>query len=90
MKIDSGSPVNAISEATYAELIRKNARLFKPKRENRTRYFSYDGTKPMTVVKQFRARVWVHEEKPSLVAEFIVIKGVSTCSAESQHKNSTF
>lgn len=76
MKIDSGSPINAIAERDFRELVKSGAKLYKPVRFNRTRYYSYDGKKPMSITKQFRAKVWVHDNNPTVVAEFLVIKDV--------------
>lgn len=75
--IDSGSPVNTISVKAWQKLLANKAKLFEVKTVCDRKFFGYGSKTPLRVLKQFRAKLVINEQKPSTVAEFYVIEGAT-------------
>lgn len=75
MVIDSGAPINTVTERDWETLISSKAMLRNAK-DNCSRVFrAYAAAAPLRILKTFEAVISVHENKPSTYAEFFVIEG---------------
>lgn len=73
--IDSGSPVNTIPWETYEKLVKEKAKLFEVKTKCSRTFYGYSSEVPLEIARTFRAKVYVNDQKPSVVAEFFVVMG---------------
>lgn len=71
--IDSGSPVNVMSEGAWESLQEAGAEMFATEDKCLKKLFGYGSESPLKISKTFRARVEINEEKPKVVAQFYVV-----------------
>lgn len=75
--IDSGCPVNTITEEAWRRIQQKKARVFNVRDKCVREFRPYATCTPLEVVSVFSARVEVNELKPSSTAEFFVVRGAT-------------
>lgn len=73
--IDSGSSINAVTEAVWNELVTKKAIIFRKKYQCDRKFYAYANSDPLNVSAIFEAWISVNPTKPKSYAEFFVIEG---------------
>lgn len=63
--IDSGSPINAITEEDWSHLQKLKAILKDVRVGNGRKFQAYASQAPLTILHTFRARIRINNEKPS-------------------------
>lgn len=71
--IDSGSPINAITEKDWERLRELEAPMEDVREGNGRRFQAYASHAPLEILHTFRARISVNDEKPQDVSEFLVV-----------------
>lgn len=72
--IDSGAPVNTVTEEIWEKLQGEKAKVFNVKRKSARILRAYAADEKLTVLATFNAKVEVSDTKPSVMAEFFVVK----------------
>lgn len=71
--IDSGSPINAITQNDWNHLKEAKAHLKNVRVGSGRRFQAYASQQPLEILHTFEARVSVNEQKPTVEAEFMVV-----------------
>lgn len=71
--IDSGSPINTITELDFERIKALSGRIYKVRSKCDREYRSYAGSAPLSVIKVFEAFIQVDFQRPKIFAQFFVI-----------------
>lgn len=72
--VDSGSPINAITERDWDRIVDSGAPIENVTKGNTRKFQAYATSEPLTILFTFSATVTVNESKPSVKAEFVVVR----------------
>lgn len=72
--IDSGSPINTLTEDDYNKLIDQKAKLFKLTYDVKDRFTGYASEAPLLCIAKFVALVKISDDRPQYFEEFFVVR----------------
>lgn len=73
--IDSGAPINTVTEEGWQLIKERGARIFNVKTNCAREFKPYASCHPLTIICTFKAWITINDEKPKSFAEIFVVQG---------------